>query len=65
MDLEEREGVEPVTEERCEICGATLTQAEKEAMVRDGAAALCTVHAQEIVPIGEDADALAGDDDAV
>jgi hypothetical protein len=52
MDLEEqtleRAG------DRCEECGAKLTPREMEAVLESGGPVLCTVHAEEIVPVGED-----------
>jgi predicted RNA-binding Zn-ribbon protein involved in translation (DUF1610 family) len=55
MELEERtiEGLP----DRCESCGATLTQAEKQRILDEGAtAALCTTCAAEIAPIAEEED---------
>jgi len=54
MDLEEREGVEPL-KERCQSCGATLTPAEIEAAL-DGAtdSFLCARCAAEQVAVAED-----------
>jgi hypothetical protein len=58
-DLEER-SIEELPE-RCENCGATLTPAEKQRILDDGASvALCTICAAEQVPLAEeegDADA--------
>jgi uncharacterized protein with PIN domain len=52
MDLEEqtleRAG------DRCEECGAKLTPREMEAVLESGGPVLCTIHAEEIVPVGED-----------
>jgi len=50
MDLEEREGVEPV-KERCQNCGARLTDEEIQAAL-DGASEvfLCSRCALEVVP---------------
>jgi methionyl-tRNA synthetase len=52
MDLEEqtleRAG------DRCEECGAKLTPREMEAVLESGGPVLCTMHAEEIVPVGED-----------
>jgi hypothetical protein len=56
MDLEEREGVDPVIERRCAECGATLTQQEIRTALDTGAPFLCTVHANEEVAIDEDAE---------
>ncbi len=55
MDLEERT-IEQLPE-RCENCGATLTEAEKRRILDDGAtAALCTTCAVELAPIAEPED---------
>jgi hypothetical protein len=58
MDLEEHVGVEEV-KERCESCGAKLTDAEIEAAL-DGAsdAFLCSRCASEQVAVEEDAEEL-------
>jgi len=53
MELEERtiEGLP----DRCENCGATLTQAEKQRILDEGTTgALCTTCAAEIAPIPEE-----------
>ena len=55
MDLEEK-SLEQIGD-RCEECGAKLTPAEIEAAMETGGPALCTVHAEEVVPVGEE-DAL-------
>ena len=47
MDLEEKSLDE--IGDRCEECGAKLTQAEIQAALESGGPALCTVHAEEIV----------------
>ena len=54
MRLEEQEGVEPVIERTCAECGTPLTAAEIEASLETGGAYLCTVHAQEQVPLDEE-----------
>ena len=54
MDLEEREGVDPVIERKCAECGATLTEQEIRAALDTGGPYLCTVHANEEVALGED-----------
>lgn len=48
MDLEEKtvEGVG----DRCEECGARLTQAEIQAVMESGGPALCSIHAAEDEP---------------
>jgi hypothetical protein len=56
MDLEERT-IETLPE-RCENCGATLTTAEKQRILDDGATtALCTTCAMELAPLAEEGDA--------
>jgi hypothetical protein len=54
MDLEEREGVEPLSE-RCQSCGAPLTTAELQAALEgESEVFLCSRCAVEQVPVGED-----------
>jgi len=53
MDLEEREGVDPVIERRCADCGTRLTDREIQAALDSGAPFLCTVHAQEQALVDE------------
>jgi hypothetical protein len=55
MDLEERTGVDPVIERTCAECGTKLTEAEIRASLDTGGPFLCTVHANEQVPLDEDA----------
>jgi len=55
MDLEEKT-LEQVGD-RCEECGAKLTERELELVLESGGPALCTVHAQEEVPVSDE-DAL-------
>jgi hypothetical protein len=57
MDLEERDGVDPVIERRCAECGATLTDQEIRAALDSGGPYLCTVHANEEVALDEDVEA--------
>jgi hypothetical protein len=52
MDLEEQT-LERVGD-RCEECGAKLTPRELQAVLESGGPALCTIHADEIVPVAED-----------
>ena len=52
MDLEERT-LENVGE-RCEECGATLTESELKQAMEAGGPALCTVHAAEVAPLDPD-----------
>jgi hypothetical protein len=54
MDLEEREGVDPVIERRCAECGVELTQREIQAALDSGGPYLCTVHAAEEAPVAEE-----------
>jgi hypothetical protein len=49
MDLEERT-LETVGD-RCEECGAKLTEAELRQAMESGGPALCTVHAVEATPL--------------
>jgi hypothetical protein len=52
MDLEER--TLERTGDRCEECGAKLTPRELQAVLESGGPALCTTHADEIVPVAEE-----------
>jgi hypothetical protein len=52
MDLEEKT-LEQVGD-RCEECGAKLTERELQQVLESGGPALCTIHAQEVVPVAED-----------
>ena len=54
MDLEEHT-LETVGE-RCEECGAKLTQQELRNVLENGGPNLCTIHAEDVVALGaEDA----------
>jgi hypothetical protein len=54
MDLEEREGVEPI-QQRCQSCGTRLTRAELEAALEGSADAfLCTRCAAEQLPVADE-----------
>jgi hypothetical protein len=55
MDLEEKT-LETVGD-RCEECGAKLTERELQQVLESGGPALCTIHAQDEVPIADE-DAL-------
>jgi hypothetical protein len=57
MDLEERT-LESASE-RCEECGAALTDREKAVVLESGGPNLCAVHAAERVPLAEEDDAPA------
>jgi hypothetical protein len=50
MDLEER-SLDPAIERNCAECGAKLTEREIKDSLEAGGPYLCTVHAQEQVPI--------------
>ena len=54
MDLEEK-SLDQVGD-RCEECGAKLTRRRSQAALESGGPALCTVHADEVVAVGEEDD---------
>jgi Fe-S-cluster containining protein len=61
MELEDRT-IEQLPD-RCQNCGAKLTDAEKETALTDGPPSglvLCTTCASEVVPIDEDVEPEAG-----
>lgn len=48
---------EPAVEtagERCEECGAKLTQEELQVALESGGPVLCAIHADEVVPIADE-----------
>jgi hypothetical protein len=54
MDLEEREGVEPLRQ-NCQVCGTRLTHAELQAALEgDSDAFFCSRCAAEQVPVAEE-----------
>ena len=57
MDLEPH-SLDPVVERTCAECGAKLTEREIQDSLDAGGPYLCTVHAQERVPIDDEAEAL-------
>jgi hypothetical protein len=59
MDLEEKT-IESAGE-RCEVCGAKLTPREIEAAMESGGPALCSIHADEVVPVAEDEEEFSGE----
>jgi uncharacterized protein with PIN domain len=61
MSLEERT-IENVGD-RCEECGAKLTEAEMQAVLESGGPALCSIHAAEDEP-GLAADELGFDEES-
>ena len=52
MDLEEH-SLESAAD-RCEECGAKLTERELQQVLESGGPALCTIHAQEQVPVSDE-----------
>jgi hypothetical protein len=52
MDLEPK-SVDPVIQQKCAECGATLTQEEIRAALDARRPYLCSVHAAEFVPAEE------------
>lgn len=54
MDLEERT-IEKVGE-RCEECGARLTERELQLVLENGGPVLCTIHAAEVAPLEDEPD---------
>jgi hypothetical protein len=55
----EEHSVEDVGD-RCEECGVKLTSAEMQAALESGGPSLCSIHADEVVPLGEDEEGFAG-----
>ena len=53
MDLEEH-SLEPVIQRTCAECGVRLTEQEIQASLDSDGRFLCTVHANEQVPIEEE-----------
>lgn len=52
MDLEEQ--TLEKTGDQCEVCGAKLTAEELQVALENGGPALCTVHANEVVPLEDE-----------
>jgi hypothetical protein len=52
MDLEEH--TLDQAGERCEECGARLTERELQLVLERGGPTLCTIHLNEVVPVVED-----------
>ena len=59
MDLEEH--TLETAGERCEECGAKLTEQELRTVLESGGPTLCAIHANEVVPVAEDADTVGED----
>ena len=57
MDLEEH--TLETAGERCEECGAKLTERELQAVLESGGPTLCAIHAAEVVPLGDPAEDVA------
>jgi hypothetical protein len=57
MDLEEHTLEQ--AGDRCEECGAKLTEQEMQLVLERGGPTLCSVHMADVVPLAED-----GEDDA-
>ena len=53
MDLEEH-SLDPVIERQCAECGVKLTSQEIQASLDSNSPFLCTVHANEQVPLEEE-----------
>ncbi len=56
MGLEEKT-VDPAVPERCQVCGAQLIPSEQKAILESGSPPLCSIHAAEVVPLEEEAEA--------
>ena len=59
MDLEEH--TLETAGERCEECGAKLTTQELATVLETGGPTLCAIHANEVVPVGDDTELGAED----
>jgi hypothetical protein len=54
MDLEEH--TLETAGERCEECGAKLTEQELRTVLESGGPTLCAIHANEVVAVGDEAE---------
>ena len=61
MDLEEH--TLETAGERCEECGAKLTDREIQIALENGGPSLCSIHLAEVVPVADE-DPDAGDEPA-
>ena len=61
MDLEEHT-LEDSLEDRCAVCGAELTESEIHTARETAGPFLCSVHAEEVLPVQEDAQEAARTD---
>src|SRR3982751_1925322 len=60
MDLEEH--TLETAGERCEECGAKLTEHELRVVLESGGPTLCAIHAAEVVPVADEAGVVVGGD---
>jgi hypothetical protein len=63
MDLEEH-SLE-TAQERCEECGAALTEREIELALESGGPSLCSIHLAEVVPVADEQDPSGEDEPAI
>ena len=56
MALEENT-LEPAVPERCQVCGAPLIPSEQRAVLDSDSPPLCSIHAAEVLPVDEEAEA--------
>ena len=56
MPLEE-DTLEPAVPERCQVCGAPLIPSEQRAVLDSDSPPLCSIHAAEVLPVDEEAEA--------
>src|SRR3954470_14043551 len=59
MDLEEH--TLETAGDRCEECGAKLTEQELRTVLESGGPTLCAIHANEVVPVADDTDTVGED----
>jgi hypothetical protein len=55
MDLEEH--TLETASDRCEECGAKLTEQELTAVLESGGPSLCAIHANDVVSVSDESDA--------
>ena len=58
MPLEEHT-LEPAVPDRCQVCGAPLIPSEQRAVLDSDSPPLCSIHAAEVLPVDEEAEAEA------
>ncbi len=54
VELEEKTIEKPG--DRCEVCGTKLTAPELQSALESGGPALCSVHADEVLPVADEED---------